>query len=67
MELKSTMGTESTKLSVPAEETEAPENARQGDEGVGVFRGLIWTFVFYLVLAGFGLLAWFVWKHWPAH
>jgi len=62
------MSTKGTKASlagteppVPDEETPAPERPERIDEGIGVFRGLLLTALFYIA---FGILIWLVWHAW---
>ena len=67
------MSTEVTKASVAgqdqivAEEALEREPSRRIGEGVGVFRALLLTILFY---GAFGFLAWFAWhafQHWRGH
>lgn len=56
-----------TKVSMAAEETPEPDLKQRIGEGLGVFRALLLTIVFYMA---FGSILWFAWhafKHWRAH
>lgn len=65
------MSTRSVKSSVVLEDTPIRETPKQVEEGIGVFRGLWLTVLFYLVLAFVVWFAWNAWKHdhapTPAH
>ncbi len=39
------------------------ETEQDPSEGIGVFRGVLFTFLIYVVFAGFFALGWFLWTH----
>ena len=56
-----------TEPSVAAEETPHQEPSQRIGEGIGAFRALLLTALFYVA---FGFLVWFAWhgwRHWQAH
>ena len=55
------MSTRSIKSPIAVEETPARETPVPVEEGIGVFRGLWLTVLFYLVVA---FVIWFAWHAW---
>ena len=45
------------------EEASAPQTLKRVEEGIGVFRALILSFLFYAVMGSAIWLAWKVWGH----
>ena len=66
----STKGTKAsvsgTEPSVAAEETPDREPSQRIDEGIGVFRALLLTALFYVAFGFLIWFAWHAWKHWHA-
>jgi len=56
-----------TEPSVATEETPDREPLQRVGEGIGVFRALLLTVLFYVAFGFMIWFAWQAWRHWRAH